>query len=673
MKKIYTLLIYIIIFSSVSANGLMMPVNHDYPYDFLRNTVTRVNVDINGLVAETTVYQEFKNEWYDSTDAVYSFPLPPDARAVKFSYWYDGIKYKAVLKVKEQATNPGTGQGGVAAEVNRYIGRNGIKILLTNIHAGDVQRVELHYLSICDYYMGRCSYRFPLETGDFTDYQLDNLTFNIDINSNSQITDFDITSHSGYNIIDQNEKSISAEYMKSKAYINTDFEFYYDIKQDEIGVDFYSVANDSSDGHFALFVKPQVEADNSEVIPQRIIFILSNSSTIFGNRFQQNVDAVKLSLDNLNESDYFNIIVYNFNISKWRTVCVNATPENIQFAKEYLDAVTTTSGSRMDLALDEALSQITDDSFNNSIIVFTNGWSPLDPKGIETKNTYKAGIYPVGMGDDLDRARLEMTASLNYGYVTYIEDNDNIKEKIQKLLDLVSKPLLKEVGMEYGKADVSQLVPDKFPSASAGSMFYVAGRYSYIGQSAFSLAGISPLGMQSYDFNLEFSENINEYKFAESIWAKMKIDELERDIEIYGETEEKKQELIDLSLKYNIRCRYTAYIADYHDIDITRVEEVPVLPDSYILGNYPNPFNPTTTIRFYISNNDAGSVKLIRIYNSIGQLVRVIDITNFSPGWNEVVFNGRDQFGAQLSSGIYFVQFISGGRVFNTIKMNLLK
>jgi len=101
------------------ADGLLMPVNEDYPKDFLRNRLTRVNVNIHGLTAETTVYQEFEHEGYDSTDAVYSFPLPDGARATEFVYWFKGKIYKAVLEVKEQSTNPGTGEGGVAAEVNK--------------------------------------------------------------------------------------------------------------------------------------------------------------------------------------------------------------------------------------------------------------------------------------------------------------------------------------------------------------------------------------------------------------------------------------------------------------------------------------------------------------------------------------------------------------------------
>ena len=106
--------------------------------------MTHVSVQINGLVAETAVYQEFENEWDRPVYAVYSFPLPADARATQFLYWANDKVYKAVLRVQEQATNPGTGGGGIIAEVNKYIGQNGIRIALKNVPAGGVQKVKLY-------------------------------------------------------------------------------------------------------------------------------------------------------------------------------------------------------------------------------------------------------------------------------------------------------------------------------------------------------------------------------------------------------------------------------------------------------------------------------------------------------------------------------------------------
>jgi flagellar hook assembly protein FlgD len=98
-----------------------------------------------------------------------------------------------------------------------------------------------------------------------------------------------------------------------------------------------------------------------------------------------------------------------------------------------------------------------------------------------------------------------------------------------------------------------------------------------------------------------------------------------------------------------------------------------LIPDSYISGNYPNPFNPTTKIRIFINTSDMAKIKMLRIYNSLGQLVAVIDITNLSSGWQEIEFNGKDMFGNNLSSGVYFVQLLMDNNHMNTVRMNLVK
>ena len=70
--------------------------------------------------------------------------------------------------------------------------------------------------------------------------------------------------------------------------------------------------------------------------------------------------------------------------------------------------------------------------------------------------------------------------------------------------------------------------------------------------------------------------------------------------------------------------------------------------------NYPNPFNPQTTIKFAIDNANYTTLK---IYNTLGQLVRILIDKNLPAGNYEVNFNGSD-----LASGTYIYMLESGGR-----------
>ena len=86
-------------------------------------------------------------------------------------------------------------------------------------------------------------------------------------------------------------------------------------------------------------------------------------------------------------------------------------------------------------------------------------------------------------------------------------------------------------------------------------------------------------------------------------------------------------------------------------------------------GCYPNPFNPTTTISFSIKEKTP--VELI-IYNSLGQKVQTLVNKPLEKGEHSVVWNGTDNKGRPVASGIYFYR-MKAGKYTETQKMILKK
>jgi len=82
-----------------------------------------------------------------------------------------------------------------------------------------------------------------------------------------------------------------------------------------------------------------------------------------------------------------------------------------------------------------------------------------------------------------------------------------------------------------------------------------------------------------------------------------------------------------------------------------------LLPAKYQLEqNYPNPFNPTTEIRFDLPQTSNVSLK---IYNLIGQEVAILTNTVFNAGSYQIQWNGVDDHGSAVGSGIYFVKLVA--------------
>jgi len=118
--------------------------------------------------------------------------------------------------------------------------------------------------------------------------------------------------------------------------------------------------------------------------------------------------------------------------------------------------------------------------------------------------------------------------------------------------------------------------------------------------------------------------------------------------------------------------------------------ELSRVPVSYALSqNFPNPFNPMTTITFAIpggedndgqgysgpGNGGSGSEKIpvkLSIFDLRGRRVKTLIDHELSPGWHQVTWDGRNENGSEVPSGIYFYQLTSGSNAF-TRKMTLAR
>ena len=98
------------------------------------------------------------------------------------------------------------------------------------------------------------------------------------------------------------------------------------------------------------------------------------------------------------------------------------------------------------------------------------------------------------------------------------------------------------------------------------------------------------------------------------------------------------------------------------------VEFVSQIPIKF-LKNYPNPFNPTTTISFEIA--EKGKTEII-IYNVKGQKVRTLLKENLDSGDHSIVWNGKNDKAKQVSSGQYFYKVSVNGEQ-KVSKMLMLK
>ncbi|MBL7127486.1 MAG: T9SS type A sorting domain-containing protein [Ignavibacteria bacterium] len=94
------------------------------------------------------------------------------------------------------------------------------------------------------------------------------------------------------------------------------------------------------------------------------------------------------------------------------------------------------------------------------------------------------------------------------------------------------------------------------------------------------------------------------------------------------------------------------------------------IPERFEMSqNYPNPFNPSTKIDFSVPRN---SIVTMKIYDITGREVRSLVNQKLSPGKYTVDWNGTDNNGLQIATGVYFYRFVASGNVI-VKKMVLIK
>lgn len=551
----------LILSTMLYSDGLMRPSSKFYPGNFLRHRMTKVDVSIIGQIAQTTVYQEFVNEWTSATDVVYSFPLPPDARATALYFWSNDTMFRSVLKVKEQSTNPGTGEGGIDAEVNQYLGPNALRMMIPNIPAGSIQRVQLEYISLCNYNNGTTEYRYPMNTADFVLYPVELFSFNVSVNSNQPISAGSLLPSSGAVAKQPDAQHLQMAWERSKIYLTSDILFSYSSAHDSLVTEFYAVDNDTMDGHFAMLMKSPSGTAGNDVFKKNVVFILDRSADMFGASLTESKTAVGECIKKLNPDDSFNLFTFDYSVTKWRNTLSKATAGAKDSAIQFLSSLSYSYSYQLLASLQNAVDQFPSDTTQNIIVLFSDGKAVANPEQIRAYNSKKAAIMTIAGASTAGRQRLEMISFLNYGIPAFISQNEILKDRVVQIFDRINLPVMKDVHYEIG-TNVHSILPVTAPSLYKGSLTYFTGRFKNPGNSVFSIAGFSPSGPVFKDVQLAFPVDTVKNKFAEKIWAKEKIDEIERRIAVFGENDSLKKADIAISLGYGIRCKYTSYNAE---------------------------------------------------------------------------------------------------------------
>lgn len=597
---------YILLFSclvlslciKVQANGVAYyDAEENIYFDIVS---TSIDVRITDQVSVTTITQYFRNPASDSLQVRYAFPLIETASATELRYQFDQIWYTAAIEAVPQDSleNGNNGSPG-SSELRQYLGDTPlIYDIDVAIPPSDTIAVELTYVELLPYKLGRVSYLMHADVNSLIYDEVINCQFHLSLHSQRTVNDIELISPG---VGDVNEfiygDSATVSFYAEEYVPTEDISVSYELSTEELGLFCLSsfmpdslVPDDLGNGFFTFIVEPEPQPDN-QIISKYFTLIVDRSGSMSGQKIIDARNAASFIVDHLNESDQFNIVSFNQNVTSFRNSHVESTTQNRNSAHAYIQSLIADGSTNISGAFATAVPQFTaaQDNTANIIIFLTDGLQTAGITNTDELITFinqlvvesetEISLFCFGIGSGTNERLLRTISYDNQGLSEFLSDNE-LESVITEFFLLINNPVLLQTSMEFTPDIISELYPGNLPNLYVGQQMIVSGRYQESAETMASLSGTAFGQTVEYNYNPQLEANyLEEYLFLMKIWAKQKIETLLSEyFKNQGDTtisNPLKREIIDISMAYGVISPFTSYqgIEDDADISYTSLEE----------------------------------------------------------------------------------------------------
>ncbi len=699
MKRFVTITFVIILFviltvQSVHAIGALFtrPLGRDTEYQKMWIKKVDSRTDVDGQIAVTYVDQVFHNEMNQTVEGVWVFPLPEGAVVTELYYWFNGVRYKGAIRERQEAREQYQRRIRQLLDpaLLEYLGDNLYRLSIAPINANSDVRTEITYVQMLPYEFGTVDFDFKLNAVGVSPKPLERVSFQGTFQSSRPYTSFSVPSHEGTTALDVtkvNDKKYNVVYGDENFLPDRDLNIQFETDRDEVDVNVirYTPTPEDSigdDSYYAVWITPPDQIGEEEVIPKKIVFTADVSSSMEGMRIEQLKTALQTFLNHLQPEDKFNIVTFGTSVTTFENDVVDASTDNIDRARDFVTNIGALGLTAINDALLASLQQNFSDGYANMIVFITDGYPtwgetfvPDIVKNFNDNNTKDVRLFSFGVGDDVSKTLLTQLAVENGGYAKFIERNEDISTVVGNHFKRISKPVLTDLDIKIEGLTTAEKFPRPLPDLFWGSQVMQLGIYKNSGTFPVYLTGYIRDKEVSFVSHEDFPTVPGGHRFVPRLWAKAKIDYLLEQIDIYGEKDELVNQVIELSLKFQILTPYTAFYADPNEPGTIVDEKQDQVPEGFALHqNHPNPFNPSTTIAYELP--EPGFVT-IKIYDLSGRLVRILVSEQKNAGMYRVLWDGTSASGAQVAAGVYFYRIEFTGTAGKTMtltkKMSLVR
>uniref|UniRef100_A0A671G1P8 Inter-alpha-trypsin inhibitor heavy chain H3 n=1 Tax=Rhinolophus ferrumequinum TaxID=59479 RepID=A0A671G1P8_RHIFE len=555
---------------------------------------TKISCKVTSRFAHNVVTTKAINRANTAKEVSFDVELPKTAFITNFSLTIDGVTYPGNVKEKEVAKKQyekAVSQGKTAGLV-KASGRKLEKFTVSvNVAAGSSVTFELTYEELLKRHKGKYEMylkvqpkqlvkHFEIEADIFEPQGISTLDAKASFITNDVLSSALTKFFSGKKghvsfkpSLDQQRSCPTC----TDSLIDGEFTISYDVNRE-------SPANvQIVNGYFVHFFAPQ----GLPVVPKNIVFVIDVSGSMQGRKMEQTKDALLKILDDMKEDDFLNFILFSGDVTIWKENLVQATPENIQEAREFVRSIQDQGMTNINDGLLRGISMLKEarekhrvlDRSTSIVIMLTDGDAnvgesrpPKIQENVRNAIGGKFPLYNLGFGNNLNYNFLESMALENHGFARRIYEDSDANLQLQGFYEEVANPLLTGVEVEYPENAILDLTQNTYKHFYDGSEIVVAGRLVDEEMNNFK-ADVKGHGAVN---DLTFTEEVDmkemekalkeqDYIFGnyiERLWAYLTIEQLlEKRKNAQGDEKENlTAQALDLSLKYHFVTPLTSMV-----------------------------------------------------------------------------------------------------------------
>ncbi|XP_020923927.1 inter-alpha-trypsin inhibitor heavy chain H3 isoform X4 [Sus scrofa] len=419
---------------------------------------TKVSCKVTSRFAHNVVTTRAVNHADTAKEVSFDVELPKTAFITNFTLTIDGVTYPGNVKEKEVAKKQyekAVSQDKTAGLV-KASGRKLEKFTVSvNVAAGSKVTFELTYEELLKRHKGKYEMylkvqpkqlvkHFEITADIFEPQGISTLDAEASFITNDLLGSALTKSFSGKKghvsfkpSLDQQRSCPTC----TDSLLKGDFIITYDVNRE-------SPANvQIVNGYFVHFFAPQ----GLPVVPKNVVFVIDVSGSMYGRKMEQTKDALLKILDDIKEDDYLNFVLFSGDVTTWKDSLVQATPENIQKAREFVRNIRDQGMTNINDGLLTGISMLNKareehkvpERSTSIIIMLTDGDANMGvskPEKIQENVRNAIGgkfpLYNLGFGNNLNYNFLESMALENHGLARRIYEDSDANLQLQAINDL---------------------------------------------------------------------------------------------------------------------------------------------------------------------------------------------------------------------------------------------